>query len=61
MLEARREPDGFVRLAVHDTGIGIAPEQMDRLFQDFSQAGVPGERRYGAQAWDSRLVGGSPG
>jgi hypothetical protein len=34
---------------------------MDRLFQDFSQAGVPGERRYGAQAWDSRLVGGLPG
>jgi signal transduction histidine kinase len=46
-LEARREPDGFVRLAVHDTGIGIAVDQMDRLFQDFSQAGVPGKRRYG--------------
>jgi signal transduction histidine kinase len=46
-LEARREPDGFVRLAVHDTGIGIAVDQMDRLFQDFSQAGVPGTRRYG--------------
>jgi len=46
-LEARRDPDGSVRLAVHDTGIGIAPEKMGRLFQDFSQAGVPGDRRYG--------------
>ena len=46
-LEARRDPDGSVSLAVHDTGIGIAPEKMGRLFQDFSQAGVPGDRRYG--------------
>ena len=46
-LEARRDPDGSERLAVHDTGIGIAPEKMGRLFQDFSQAGVPGDRRYG--------------
>ena len=37
-------PDGFrlvareaVRVAVHDTGIGIAPEDMPRLFQAFSQ------------------------
>jgi signal transduction histidine kinase len=46
-LEVRREPLGLVHLAVCDTGIGIAPERMDRLFQDFSQVGVPGKRRYG--------------
>jgi signal transduction histidine kinase len=46
-LEAGREPQGLVRLAVRDTGIGIAPERMGRLFQEFSQAGAPGERRYG--------------
>jgi signal transduction histidine kinase len=32
---------------VRDTGVGVAPEQMGRLFQDFSQAGLPGKRRYG--------------
>jgi adenylate cyclase len=46
-LEAHREPPGTLRLAVRDTGVGVAPEQMGRLFQDFSQAGLPGKRRYG--------------
>jgi signal transduction histidine kinase len=32
---------------VRDTGVGIAPDRMGRLFQDFSQAGVAGQRRYG--------------
>ena len=47
---ARREPgeDGdWVRLAVRDTGIGIKPDQISKLFQEFSQAGTPGKRRYG--------------
>jgi signal transduction histidine kinase len=46
-LEAHREPHGGLRLAVRDTGIGIPPDQMGRLFQEFSQAGTPGKRRYG--------------
>ena len=36
-----------MRLAVRDTGIGIKPDQMAKLFQEFSQAGTPGKRRYG--------------
>jgi CheY-like chemotaxis protein/HPt (histidine-containing phosphotransfer) domain-containing protein len=33
--------------AVHDTGIGIAPDRMDRLFQSFSQVDASTTRRYG--------------
>lgn len=33
--------------AVRDTGIGIAPEQRDRLFQSFTQADSSIHRRYG--------------
>jgi len=32
---------------VSDTGVGIAPEQMSRLFQDFSQASTATTRRFG--------------
>ena len=38
---------GFVRFAVEDTGIGIAPERIGRLFQPFSQADTSMARRYG--------------
>jgi signal transduction histidine kinase len=36
-----------VRFEVSDTGVGVAPDQMDRLFQDFSQASPTTERRFG--------------
>jgi signal transduction histidine kinase len=33
--------DETVTFSVHDTGIGIAPEQLALLFQDFVQVGSP--------------------
>jgi PAS domain S-box-containing protein len=36
-----------VHFAVQDTGLGIPPERMDRLFQSFSQLDASTTRRYG--------------
>jgi PAS domain S-box-containing protein len=52
-LEGRRkrnsDGDGcdWIEIGVADTGIGLAPEQLGRLFQDFSQADSSTTRRYG--------------
>lgn len=43
------EPDEMhehVVIAVHDTGIGIAPEDQARIFQEFEQADVGSTRRF---------------
>jgi signal transduction histidine kinase/CheY-like chemotaxis protein len=37
----------FVEFAVSDTGIGLEPEQVERLFQSFSQADPTTSRKYG--------------
>ena len=49
-LSVDREPgDGgeWLRFVVSDTGIGMTPEQMNKLFQEFTQADVATGRKYG--------------
>ena len=37
----------WITIAVADTGIGMTPEQMGKLFQEFSQADASTTRKYG--------------
>jgi len=47
-LAAKAEPDGRVlRFSVHDTGMGMTPEQQGRLFEEFSQAEAGTYRHFG--------------
>jgi signal transduction histidine kinase/uncharacterized protein YdeI (YjbR/CyaY-like superfamily) len=48
-LKARRVANGgnWIELAVSDTGIGMTPEQLSRLFQEFSQAEAATAKKYG--------------
>ena len=39
--------DHRVRFEVSDTGVGIEPDQLDRMFEPFTQADVSTTRRYG--------------
>lgn len=45
--EAPESGDGALRIAVNDTGIGLSPEELGRLFQPFIQADSAITRRYG--------------
>jgi CheY-like chemotaxis protein len=49
-LRVDRETAGgadWLRFAVSDSGIGMTPEQVSRLFQDFTQADAATGRKYG--------------
>ena len=43
----RTDKDVMLHFRVQDTGIGLTPEQMSRLFQSFSQADASTTRRFG--------------
>jgi signal transduction histidine kinase len=49
-VECRREsgrPDDWIVVAVKDSGIGMTPEQVSRLFREFMQADSSTTRRFG--------------
>jgi two-component system, sensor histidine kinase and response regulator len=46
-VQAQSEADVLLRFWVRDTGIGMAPDQIERLFQPFTQADSSTTRQYG--------------
>jgi signal transduction histidine kinase/DNA-binding response OmpR family regulator len=48
-LSAARDEErpGWIRFVVRDTGVGLSPEQVQRVFQEFSQAEDSTARHYG--------------
>jgi CheY-like chemotaxis protein len=46
-VRARASEGGFVQIAVQDTGIGIAPEDKARIFEEFQQVQDSMDRSYG--------------
>jgi signal transduction histidine kinase/DNA-binding response OmpR family regulator/HPt (histidine-containing phosphotransfer) domain-containing protein len=46
-VAARQDSEITLEVAVRDTGIGMAPEQLGKLFQPFSQADSSTTRRFG--------------
>jgi signal transduction histidine kinase len=45
--QAQENGRAWITIAVADTGIGMTPEQMGKLFQEFSQADASTTRKYG--------------
>ncbi len=46
-LESKKGSELMLRVAIKDTGIGVAPENLDKIFESFSQADGTTTRQYG--------------
>jgi len=47
LMDSTGDDQGMVRFEVTDTGVGVSPEQLDKIFQPFEQADNSTTRRYG--------------
>ena len=47
VIKEESENEAVLQFSVKDTGVGIAPEQQEKLFQSFSQADSSTTRKYG--------------
>ncbi len=56
LTENKSENKSSVRIAIIDTGIGISPENLDKLFQPFSQVDDTLARKYEGMGLGTRLV-----
>jgi len=69
-IEVRAEPrDGSVEVSVTDTGVGIAPEDQEAVFEEFRQVGTADKkiegtglgltlcRKFGGKIWVQSQVG----
>jgi len=46
-LQVRRDQEDWLLLRVQDSGIGMTPEQLEKLFERFAQADISTTRRFG--------------
>ena len=49
IIQSQRGEDGQVLISVSDTGVGLPPEQADRIFDAFFTTKTHGTRTYGAR------------